>query len=273
MVLSDFVSRKPHGTWDDFCDDTHRKHKTQQQIFSDQRGICAYCEIQMADALTDGLEQESVGSLRRNDFRVEHFHPKKDRSDHSNNWALDWRNLLGVCCGGDERFVFVPERFAQKEDGKSDSQNHHCDSKKREKILDGKILNPLEIPAFPCLWKIIRDSSREKVFLQPDNNACNAVGSNILIRAQNSLDELNLNCDLLAGFRWHAILAIRKRVQDYRGKGKSYDEALKIVMKQTFDNTPDIDGTLPNWPSFFTTIRAYFGRFAEDRLHAINYEG
>ena len=275
--LSAFVLRAPLGTWDEFCEDAHRKKETQQRIFSDQRGICAYCEINMADPSTEYLPQDGVGDLPQNDFRVEHFHPKNDISEPHKNWALDWHNLLGVCCGGDERCVYPPERFAKNINGKSDTKNHHCDSKKGKKVLDDKILNPLDIPPFPCLWKSIDDFSRRCIYLQPANEACNSVDPgidpSILSRAQRTIDELNLNCNLLAKFRWRTIDAINKRIRYYQRKGKKFDEAVKLVMKQTFDNTPNVDGVLPNWPPFFTTIRSYFGRIAEDRLHAINYQG
>ena len=53
--LSAFISRNPAGTvlhsWEDFCDNCSTgKKQVQKAVKSDQRGLCAYCEIDLVDA-------------------------------------------------------------------------------------------------------------------------------------------------------------------------------------------------------------------------------
>ena len=81
--------------------------------------------------------------------------------------------MLAVCTGGEELRLMDEARIA------SGKQDHHCDSRKKDKILDGVILNPLtDIPAFPPLFE--EDSNRytlEELYLRPNKDACETVGS------------------------------------------------------------------------------------------------
>ena len=90
--LTHFAANHPAGRWEhDF-----KQHNggadyklVKATIFADQSGLCAYCEIKVGDATADKQ-------------RVEHFHPKSDRSNPGKNWALDWNNVIGVCIGGND---------------------------------------------------------------------------------------------------------------------------------------------------------------------------
>ena len=123
--LVDFIVRNPVGarghTWRGFDDDRMTKRAVQHRLFEDQKGLCAYCEIDLTFT-----HHHAGGNAPKGDLRIEHFHPK---SDLTRDWAFDWNNMLGVCTGGDEKKLNDQARVAA---GKTD---HHCDSRKREKIL------------------------------------------------------------------------------------------------------------------------------------------
>lgn len=258
--LSAFSKNNPNGTWDDFCKDSTDKRIVQQKIRSDQHGLCAYCEIDLLENPADMRDTSGCGV--KSDFRIDHFHPKSDKSNPAKNYALDWQNLLGTCTGGDERKVIDSRRFARRK------TDRHCDSRKKNHNLDGVILNPLtDIPAFPCLWKCEQDSINHCSTLSPDENVCQSLGNNTLQKANATLRLLNLNCTLLAQFRWETLHAIEEEIKRLIDSGVDPDEAIEKIMEQIFDDTS------PNWPSFFSTIRAYFGIAAENRLHTIGYEG
>ena len=258
--LSAFSKNNPNGTWDDFCENTTDKRKVQQKIRSDQHGLCAYCEIDLLEIPADMRDTSGCGV--KSDFRIDHFHPKSVKSNPAKNYALDWQNLLGTCTGGDEKCIIDANRFSSRK------KDRHCDSKKKNRNLDGIILNPLtDIPAFPCLWNCEQDLLNHRSTLLPDKNECQSLGNNTLQKANATLRHLNLNCNLLAAFRWKTLHAIEEEIKRLIDSGVDADEAFEKVMEQTFDNAS------PNWPPFFSTIRAYFGAVAENRLHAIGYEG
>lgn len=261
-VLNTYLQDHPNNTWSDFCNDNSTgKRAVQQQIREDQRGLCAYCEIDLTDIPENQRDISGTGAGLKADFRIDHFHPQSDHSDSSKNWGLDWDNLLGVCTGGDEKCIVNPERFSRK------NNNHHCDSRKHDRIWDTIVLNPLDIPAFPCLWDYEPDSANERFFLKPNKTVCMSSKPETLNKAIKTLDLFNLNCLLLAEFRWATISEIRNRIDELTSSGINEDDATKRVMKETFDNDA------PFWPPFFSTIRAYFGEFAEARLREINYNG
>lgn len=145
IELTNYLLNEPTASWRDFTAVYVRKRLVQQQIKADQGGLCAYCEID----LLEGTGQAS------SDFRVEHFHPKSDRST-AHNWHLDWQNLLGCCHGGSCKSVADSAlRF--------DPSDASCDVPKGEKNLTGVILNPLTLPAFPSIFKCKRSSGKLSV--------------------------------------------------------------------------------------------------------------
>ena len=253
-----YADDHPKGTWEDFCEDVHAKHEVQNRIYADQRGLCAYCEIRFKP---DSPVMDNKGNPII-DLKIEHFHPQSD-SKATKNWSLDWQNIMGVCSGGDNRDIDGTGRFSPKKN------NRHCDCPKKKNIWDDRILNPLkDIPPFPCLWEVDYDSVLQKIQLKVNSNACAGESSECEYKANGSLQLLHLNCDLLAQFRWAAIQPIEKAISDLIKSGKSQEESYAEVMKIVFNNDASSD-----WPSFFSTIRAYFGEFAEARLREINYNG
>ncbi len=179
--------------------------------------MCAYCEIDFIDPPRVINVASGNSEPLKSDFRVEHFHPKSDGV----GWELDWKNLLGVCCGGDEKFV-VGKRYCHKAD-------RHCDSVKHNKNLDDIILNPLEIPAFPCLFKVkngIGKNGKEETIEEgnfPQNETRLYVDYNnaklfatvsraVLEKAQNTIRELRLNSPFLSRLRYEAMCCIFEKL-------------------------------------------------------------
>lgn len=258
--LSDYIKAHPEEdpkhTWETFSrENSHARRAVKKQIYCDQRGLCAYCEIDLIDP---SLEKEGEQSRSNLDFQVEHFHPKSDHSDPHKNWELEWDNLLGCCKGGDDP---NSERFSDKKSGR------HCGCRKGNRKLDGDILNPLhDIPAFPCLWKTDGNPAKGQIRLDADEKACSSVSKTCCEKAQNTLKELNLNSNLLTKFRSEAIKVLFKEMQNYiKKEGLSSDQAIDRVMEAAFNPA------VPAWPPFFSTIRAFFGIAAEKRLKVIGY--
>ncbi|MGI9274454.1 MAG: retron system putative HNH endonuclease [Endozoicomonas sp.] len=153
-LLTSYNTRTPQNTWEQFREGRSRRQQLKRALRKGQGGLCAYCEI-------DLKESDDHGNA---DFRVEHFHPKSDpSSDH--NWALDWQNLLGCCHGGNQRRVVdADERFTPPD--------FSCDVPKADQVLDNVIFNPMEIPAFPCLFLVERSSGE----LKNNKPGCEAAG-------------------------------------------------------------------------------------------------
>jgi uncharacterized protein (TIGR02646 family) len=100
--LTAYRQAQPSASWDNMRNDS--LHGGQQayldvkrSLIRGQRGLCAYCEIRLAD----GLDDQAIDA-KRHEQRVEHFHPRSDNSDPL-NWALHWLNLWAVCLGGSDR--------------------------------------------------------------------------------------------------------------------------------------------------------------------------
>ncbi len=260
--LSDYVVRTAHnGTWDHFRRDSSRnKRDVQKQLYKDQRGLCAYCEVNIEpEILRERCSGEEVA-----DFQVEHFHPKSDTTTCSPRqcpWGLDWENMFACCLGGTNASVYDATRHCTK-------ANHHCGARKDDKILDGRILNPLtDVPAYPSLFDVKISANPDEILLEPNMARCNSVSSNCYSKASNTILELNLNNTTLNRCRHATLRQIDKRIQMVNSRGIDYDHALELVMREVFDDTS------PTWPQFFTTIRARYGVAAERRLKEINYHG
>ncbi|HEP9213911.1 TPA: hypothetical protein VDV30_001394 [Pseudomonas aeruginosa] len=92
-----------------------------------------------------------------------------------------WDNLFAVCLGGSNSAVHEPEvRYG--------APDLTCDKKKENKILDGLILFPLEIPLAPCLFTVSRATGE----LGVNEAACmeSSVEVDVVDR---TIAELNLN--------------------------------------------------------------------------------
>ena len=245
--LENYFNANPTKTWEEFKDECQTGYETViKEIKSNQSGVCCYCEITFYD-------EKGI----RDDFRVEHFHPKSDVSNSTINWNLIWTNLLGCCHGGSDRSVLGTKRFIQ------DKKHRHSDVLKGEKLWDDEILNPLEIPAFPPIFKV---SSRGEMSVLEEN--CTHANINIT-KAKNCLDEkkLNLNSPILKGWRASVIENLRNEMietEDIELIKENIEDLLSTYLLK------DMNG---NYSPFFTTIRSYFAEDAEEFLRLHNYNG
>ncbi|WP_019935910.1 retron system putative HNH endonuclease [Oceanimonas smirnovii] len=222
-----------------------RRQQIQQQLREDQGGLCAYCEIDLRPAASDGVA----------DLRVEHFHPKSDNStDH--NWHLDWQNLLACCHGGSRPDVVeAGVRYS--------SPDHSCDVPKAEQNWDNLILNPLQLPASPCLFKYQRANGAILVNIEH----CQQAGIE-QARAQATIENLRLDADRLRRLRKGELDRINELLRNLVQQGKSVEAARSHLARALLRKDSE-----QQWPRFFSAIRSYLGRAAEEQLTAINYDG
>lgn len=244
-LLLQYRQRSPLNNWKQFKNSTSRTDQVKKEITSNQGGICAYCEIDLKEA----------DSNEKSDFRVEHFHPKSDDTT-SYNWHLDWQNLLGCCHGGSQRDVVdTGKRFS--------SPDHSCDVPKDKKNLTGKILNPLQLPAFPPVFSCNRTTGELNVSLVN----CQAGGVSD-VQASNTINELRLNADRLTTFRSAVLNELNDRLQAYSGAGMEVGAARRLLADQFLRKNQK-----GHWQPFFSAIRSYLGQDAEQHLQNIGYKG
>lgn len=259
-ALATYRNAVPNSTWDQMKDDAHNGGPTaykdcRTRLIGGQGGLCAYCEIDIRDN----------NPLR---CRVEHFHPKSDTSG-SNNWALDWDNMLGVCSGGSCSYALSPHALEPIAD------NLSCDAYKDKMINTGKlqedcegwILNPTQLVASPSLFLLEKSTGR----LCPDEFACSQVlefpnnkHQDIVMLVQHTIDMLNLNCDRLCQARLVVIRDIERNKKRERDARFSAPQGLANLASRYFRQ---------RWPGFFTTIRLCLGSATETYLQSIQFQG
>lgn len=243
-ALAQFCMDHPEGTWDELREERTCYKKIRDTLLSDQSGLCAYCEI--------SLDPE-------NDRQVAHFHPKSDTAT-AHNWALDWNNLWLACKGGDQRSLANdPSRYLEPV-----KENRSCDTSKENRILDGQVLSPKDVPDFPRIFqfKVLED----RIEIVPDEAGCQQAGIPVTI-AEKTIQEFHLNCDRLAQDRKAYTRSIEQTIGKLRQSQQDPDAALK---KLAAHHLSDSNG---HWCKFFTLIRWRFGKAAEAHLHAISYQG
>jgi len=247
LKLKEYFVQNPHAKWeDDFRNSCQEGYKEiVEQLKVDQGGICCYCELNFSDS-----------SNARDDFRVEHFHPKSDSSDDK-NWDLDWQNLFGCCHGGSDRYVLGQTRFIEE------NKHRHSDVLKGSLIWDDEILSPLEIPAYPAIFKVMSSSGEMRVI---EENC----PPELKQKALNSLDEkkLNLNTPKLKEWRKAVIEKLREDVDSFVSTGVEISDAVNTIVNAQLSK--DSHG---NYPSFFSTVRSYFENDSELYLRSVGYDG
>ncbi len=231
-----FASAPRPPSWNEFKKAPERREPVKKRLRDDQRGLCAYCEHRLVP------EDESV----------EHFVPKS--ADHARE--LDWSNLL-LCCAGGERPL--PEDLPDARTRFDPHSAKTCGHAKRTNLLP--ILNPLEVQAFPRLFRF----GSETGAIQPDEDGCRSAGvdSNL---AEQTIAVLSLRAGRLNRAR-SAVLEelLSQLASDGTAPAFSTDRAREISMQQM-----PATGALP---TFFTTIRWFLGPAAESHLAAIGYQG
>jgi len=219
--------------WDFFYNNCPASYDSvKDQIFKDQHRLCAYCE-----ELIDETGKQ----------RIEHFHPKSDGTKGT-NWCFDWDNMLGVCLGGSQEDIH-PKQL-------------HCDAVKGNKIYDGEILNPLDMPK-DCLFEIERTTGKLKANSEICKKASvkdNRFGS-VEKLVENTIQVLNLNCDTLIKKRMQVIKEFERLRTDLRRKGIAVSAREEIV-KRWFSKKA---------PSFFTTRRILCSKNNQDIVNTKEY--
>jgi len=243
--LREYLKQNPNAKWEnDFKNNCQDGHKEVIALLKkDQGGICCYCEIDFgSDAIKD-------------DFRVEHFHPKSDNNENT-NWDLDWNNLFGCCHGGSDRYVLDETRFIEN------NKHRHSDVLKNNFVWDNEILNPLEIPAYPAIFEVMRDG---EIKIAEQN-----CPKELMQKAINSLHpkKLNLNSPKLKEWRTVVIDKLREEVDSFVSAGVDISVAVNITVKSQLSR--DAKG---NHPRFFSTVRSYFKNDAEEYLRSVKYDG
>jgi uncharacterized protein (TIGR02646 family) len=239
-LLESYVNKNPNSTWEDLKNSRARYNQIAKALKADQRGLCAYCEI-------DLLEKTSDSTV--SDFRVEHFFPKSPHAPPP-NWALDWSNMYGSCHGGSQSDVEDSQRFTKPD--------FCCDVPKSDNDWTNLILDPArDIPAFPIIFNY-------------DESGNIAVGDEcpkpLRLKAQGSIDKLCLNARRLTRWREQTIDGMRDSIEALVQEGNEIEDARDIVAQALFSPTGF-------WPRFFTCARWYLDHSAEKQLQAIAYAG
>jgi hypothetical protein len=171
--------------------------------------------------------------------------------------------MLATCNGGETDGA--PEN-PLPDNLSCDAHKNHIAQKKRlanngalQPNMEGRLINPLDIPAFPNVFTLRRDTGR----LAPDKSACDQAG----IRESDlsgTIEALNLNCNRLAQARRNIAVAIEKRKKALRDKRHGPEKAVSIMVSQYLGG---------KFPEYFTTYRCCLGKAAEDYLRKVNYQG
>lgn len=248
--LAEYRVENPDASWETFRNEARDSLRdVQGTLRENQRGLCAYCENIM----------RTFDGVGNDDFRVEHFHPKKRPPHPPPNWDLKWTNLLGVCSGGNDRHVGNSNMLFS-------SPDNSCDVPKADNNLDGVILNPLfDIPHFPPIF-IYDELGSMKV----DQKNC---PEHLREKAENSINILNLSPEIkdtnrpprLIRFRREILEKLNSQLEEIIQSGMDDSSAADYLAKIYFTENSD------DWPAFFSCIRWYLGPAAEKRLVQINY--
>lgn len=259
-TLQAFRQVQPHALWDALRHDAHHggmqayadiRHQTHQ----DQGGLCAYCEIDISP--NDPLKS-----------RIEHFHPKSDRSTPT-NWALAWHNMLAVCAGGSYRHAAAPHTLEPLDENLScDAHKDRLIQKKQlPQACEGWLLNPLQLPAWPSLFEVNKSNGE----LRPSHAPCSQSDpwphnpfADLNTLVAHTIAALNLNCPRLCAARLVVVRDIERNKKKQRLAGHSPQQGL-AMLAQRYLHTP--------WPGFFTTICHCLGSAADDYLHQAGYQG
>jgi uncharacterized protein (TIGR02646 family) len=231
-----FAAAPRPPTWKEFAADPRRREPVKTRLREDQRGLCAYCE----------------NRLMPEDESVEHFVSRV--ADHS--LELHWSNLLLCCKGGEKPLPGNVPNDATRYDPQGPRT---CGHAKLGSPLP--ILNPLQIPAFPRLFRLSSESGE----IQPDEEACRSATVDVNMAAQ-TITVLGLHAGRLSRARLAILEELESQLaSDGTAPAFSTDRAWEIAIEQI-----PAAGTLP---AFFTTIRWFLGPGAEAHLTGIAFQG
>ena len=197
-----------------------------------QHGLCGYCEIDLTDL----------------DYQIEHVIPRSD-PDHGGINALESKNMIACCRGGELRHIFgLDARDDAERYLPPLADNRSCGQAKGETPFVDAI-DPRRLPSLPSVVRVRFHDGR----LEADQGACAAhdVNSN---HVENSIELLGLNVRRLR-------LARLKRWQNLSDVlVEDTDDAMVLELMARIELLPRNDGALSK---FFTTTRTYFGPLSE----------
>jgi uncharacterized protein (TIGR02646 family) len=210
---------------------------------SNQGGLCAYCELNL------DLDNEQVA----------HFHPKSDTMTQ-HNWALTWTNLWLTCKGGSQTWMTEPDRYCPPL-----PDNLSCDECKGDRVVDGLVLAPDDIPAFPRIFRFEQHPDRLEICV--DGQACHDAGIPV-DKAQQTIDAFNLNCSRLASARLALHRQLEQAIMRLRRRGVHPQVGFTSLVQRHLAKNAN-----GRWPRFFTLVRWRFGQVAESYLQSIAFMG
>lgn len=272
-TLTAYHTAQPGGTWNGMRDDPldggqQAYRDIKRTLLKAQRCLCAFCETKIADGTTN-----SQLDARKDEQRVEHFHPKSDKCQPP-NWALNWPNLWAVCLGGSR-----PNKQIQEDVIYPLPENLSCDAYKEYQVNAGElpvapegwILAPDEIPAFPLLFQYSPNGVPEP---NQDNCASVTLPNNkyhdTITLVEKTVEHLNLGCSRLNRNRLMAKAKLEKAITlaRTRSPGAPPEVILLNLARRYFSSDPN-----SAWCEFFSLIRWRLGATAEQHLQAIHFNG
>ncbi|MCE7553615.1 retron Ec78 anti-phage system effector HNH endonuclease PtuB [Aliivibrio fischeri] len=219
--------------------------QVKEYLTKDQKRLCLYCEIDLLSGKGYAID----------DFRVEHFFPEnpQDNEEDVINHALEWSNLFGCCCGGNQPSVV-------DKDNRYTNPDFSCDVDKGNNNWVDLILNPLnEVPAFPLIFDYDEDG-----YISVSENNC---PEDLKAKAENSIRLLKLNSERLIKFREKVITKLRSQLIESIEKLEMSDNDALYELAETYLKES------PEYPAFFSLIRWYLTEQAEIYLKEIEYDG
>ncbi|WP_318442575.1 retron Ec78 anti-phage system effector HNH endonuclease PtuB [Photobacterium leiognathi] len=241
---------------DDNWKDGFRKNAGKQpildvynKIIADQKGLCAYCEIDLKNGEGKAL----------NDFRVEHFFPEnpaeEDKRNDGINYALYWPNMIGCCTGGNTKSVI-------DSDTRYTNPDVSCDVNKKNLDWTSMILNPLvDIKPLDLIFKFDENDGMISV----NDVTC---PEELKDKANKSIELLQLNANKLKKFRKAVIDKLNEELL-IADDDHELDDYLDELAETFLSQDVETDHLQP----FFSTIRWYLGKNADAFLQKIDFQG
>lgn len=243
-LLVHYAAANPNNTWEQFRKSDARYRQTKTQLHHDQRGLCAYCEINLI---------LNPGNAKADDFRIEHFHPKSPHAPPP-NWALDWTNLLGCCHGGSSKKVSDPSRY--------DSAYPSCDVPKGNSNWVGVILDPQAIPPLAMLFSF-KSNGADAGEINVDTARC---PPQLQQQAADSIVKLKLNATRLKLARKASIEKMTAVLEALIAEGNTANPAGTLASQF-------LDPQQLQWTAFPTCTRWVLGAQADQYLTRNNFAG
>jgi uncharacterized protein (TIGR02646 family) len=229
-----FSSRATPPKWKEFKTSSERRDSVRGRLLEDQRGLCAYCEI----------------DLTTHDQAVEHIVPAHRTSRHE-DWDLRWDNLLLTCKGGTDRLLQDGGEYRYTA---PPNQESCCGAHKLGE--ETPILTPLSIPPNASLFRLGLASGE----LHVDECGCRLSGVDPEV-AHGTLSLLNLNCRRLRRNRAEIISVLSEESQT-----QTDQELCEVYLApcRSVSNMP-----VTCWTAFLSTYRYFLGETAESYLDAL----